>query len=226
MPSSIAEGTPPGMPNRNVGMRSPASTELLALSGPTMPRGSPLPNWLVLGRGHRLAVRQPGAGRRADAGKDAGPDADEGTAEDVRPVRHPLPDAGAPKPSTRNTHARANHHELRAIRRPTSHRPHPAPAGAQPAPHNELLDLPRGRVQPLSSSDTASRPTTNRFACVKCAVQMRARDGRPQSPGGTLWTARKTRWRFAMRSTRVEAAGSSSATSRRDDSGGYDGGSR
>jgi hypothetical protein len=47
MPSSIAAGTPPGIPKSRVGIRSPASTELLALSGPTMPRGSPLPNFFL-----------------------------------------------------------------------------------------------------------------------------------------------------------------------------------
>lgn len=51
---------------------------------------------LVLGGGDGLPVGEPRAGGRADAGEHAGPDADEGAADDLTPVGQPLADAGAP----------------------------------------------------------------------------------------------------------------------------------
>ena len=65
-----------------------------------MPRGSPLPNWdLSLGGGHGLAVGQPGKGYGSDSGQHTGPDADQGSAQDLGPVGEPFADAGEPAPA-------------------------------------------------------------------------------------------------------------------------------
>ena len=96
MPSSIAAGTPPGMPKSSVGIRSPASTELLAPRGRRC-RGVTLAELaLVLRGGDGLPVGEPGAGGRADAGQNTGPDADGRSPQDVCPVGEPLLDSVEP----------------------------------------------------------------------------------------------------------------------------------
>src|SRR5699024_12693495 len=48
-PSNRANGAAPGTPKRSVGIKEPDSIPLLAADGAITPRGSPLPNLLVVG---------------------------------------------------------------------------------------------------------------------------------------------------------------------------------
>src|SRR6185295_3527054 len=50
----------------------------------------------ILGGRHGLAVGQPGAGGRSDAGQDTGPDTDERAAKDLAPIAEPFLDSADP----------------------------------------------------------------------------------------------------------------------------------